>query len=74
MAEKKIKAKARIRVIIEIDCPSWWDENATVDEVFRRAGIESLDGLQAILAEGRQYGSFRIIGDPAVEAVLTEYV
>lgn len=76
MAEKNIKAKAKVRVLIEIDCPSWWSDSTGVDQVFRQAGHESVEGLKNALAAGaaRRDISFRIIGEPTVEAVLTEYV
>ncbi len=65
--KKRVMARARVQVTVEIDGGGPWGTDCTMEQVHRQAAETAVNFLNSM-----PYGTVRIIGEPRVIAVLAE--
>jgi hypothetical protein len=68
--EKKITASARLQVTLDLPAGSTWGSDCSIDQIFRQAGEETVQGLRNLLSQ--HYGPSARVIDSKVTAVFAE--
>lgn len=69
-ATPKVSAKVRIRVLVEIDAPGWYDGAWRLGDMAKQAKHEAIAKLRNRL-DGHDG---RIVGEPVLETIVTAEV
>lgn len=71
MSDGKVMARARVRILLEVDASSWGSD-CQLDQVFAQAADSAVGQVRrALSVRGAPCPGIRIIGNPVVEAILT---
>jgi hypothetical protein len=69
MSEKRITAKAIIRVTVEIRADSLWGADTTIDQIHRQA----LDDVLGKIRNGQNVtAEMKLVSEPQVISIITE--
>lgn len=67
---KQIRAKAKVQLVIEVDVAGWGEE-CQIGQLYSQAAKSGLEVITTALR--RDQCMFRVVGEPKVIGVLTEY-
>ena len=68
---KKIKAKAKVLLTLEVDI-SGWGEDCSIGQLYDQAGSDAISKVKRILEIAQERNSVRLVGEPKVTGVITE--
>lgn len=69
--DRKVKAKARVSVLLEVSLSDTWGSDCQLDQVYKQAKDSAMNMIHRKMTGGGQR-DIRIIGDPKVTAILTQ--
>jgi len=71
--QRTVKATAKVEVTLIVHLTQPWPENATLEEIYRRARRQALDEVAIVINKSQGRGNqIRISGDCSVEAIAFE--
>jgi hypothetical protein len=78
---KQVKAKARVRVVLEISPGDTWGSDCQLDQLMKQGRESALDALRNLIERkapasdaeiAQRYTIFALVGEPEVTAILFE--
>lgn len=69
--EKRIQAKARVQMTVEVDAGAPWGAECTIEQMYKQAADSARTNLINALKPG-EHGRVSIVGEPKIIGILTE--
>lgn len=71
--EKRIQAKARVQITVEVDAGAPWGADCTIDQMYKQAAESARTNLINAIKPGER-SILTILGEPKIIGIITETV
>lgn len=69
--EKRIQAKARVQMTVEVDAGAPWGADCSIEQMYKQAAESARTNLINALKPG-EHGRVVIVGEPKIIGIITE--
>lgn len=69
--EKRIQAKARVQMTVEVDAGAPWGADCSIEQMYKQAAQSARENLINALKPG-EHGRVTLVGEPKIIGIITE--